>query len=85
MFMNAKKIEEITTKRKNPIAASIDFFGSIKSEFKSISWTPKKELKKLTKVILISTFLSGFIVYFGDLAVQKALNLVSLLTRLIFG
>ncbi len=85
MFMNAKKISEVGEKKKNPVMASIDFFGSLKSEFKTVSWTSKVDLRKYTKVIVISMLLSGFSVYFADLVIQKVLNVTSLLTRLIFG
>jgi len=83
--MNAKKTSEVGERKKNPVMASIDFFGSIKREFKAVSWTSKADLKKCTKVIIISMLLAGFSVYFADLVVQKVLNVTSLLTRLIFG
>ncbi len=85
MFMNAKKISEVGEPKKNPVMASIDFFGSLKREFKTVSWTSKADLRKYTKVIVISMLLSGFSVYCADLVIQKVLNTTSLLTRLIFG
>ena len=85
MFMSAKKIVDHESPKKNPIRASIDFFGSIKREFKTLSWTNGKELRKFTKVIIASTFTAGFLVYFADLLIQKVLNVMGLLTRLIFG
>ena len=85
MFMESRKLENHDEKKRGPIRSSIDFFGSLKKELKTLSWTERKELRKITKVIILSTFIAGFLVYFADLLIQKVLNVMGLLTRLIFG
>lgn len=84
MFMNAKKIEEEQPK-KNFFRKTVDFFGSLKQEFKQISWTNRKELKNYTKIILFSTFVVGLLVYIVDIGIQKILGVVHLIVQRIFG
>ncbi|MCH9633493.1 MAG: Protein translocase subunit SecE [Chlamydiae bacterium] len=85
MFMNAKKVTDIEAQKKNPIRASVDFFGALKRELRTITWTSRSDLRKYTKVIVLSMLLSGFLVYFADLGIQRILNGISLLTRMTFG
>lgn len=85
MFMSAKNVDAEKKGTKNPLKFTIDYFGSVKREFKTLSWTSAKELRKVTKVVIISTLSAGFLVYFADLGIQKVLNALGLLARLIFG
>ena len=48
----------------------------LKSEFGKITWTPKSELLLCTKLIVGSTFFFGFAIYFVDLVVKGALDLL---------
>ncbi len=85
MVTDIKKVASVPSQKKNPFVTLIQYFGATKREFKTLSWTTKEELKKSTKLILISTFVSGFLVYFVDIVIQKALLSINLLTRLVFG
>lgn len=85
MSSKTRQITEVSANKKKTFSAIINFFGATKREFKTLSWTTKKELVTSTKVILISTFVSGFAVYFVDILIQRLLSTISLLTRMIFG
>ncbi len=84
MFMNANKVEE-GKPRRNILRGFVNFFGSLKQEFKHISWTNRKELKKLTKVVLGSTFTVGLLIYVVDMGIQKFLAIVHFIIQRIFG
>lgn len=85
MSTNTKQVAEVPSPKKNIFVRFFQFIGATKREFKTLSWTTKAELKTATKVIVISTFTAGFTVYFADILIQKVLNSINLLTRLIFG
>jgi preprotein translocase subunit SecE len=61
------------------------FLGDIKSEFKKITWTSKEELKDYTRIVIATTFVCGFGVYFVDLFIRGFLNALEAVVRLIFG
>lgn len=59
--------------------------GQIKAELYKISWTDKQELLFFTKMVVISTFVSGLSVYLIDLIVKGALDLLGVCFRFMFG
>ncbi|OGN60604.1 MAG: preprotein translocase subunit SecE [Chlamydiae bacterium RIFCSPHIGHO2_12_FULL_27_8] len=61
------------------------YFKELKTEFKKISWTSKIELFAFTKIVLISTFLFSFLIYFSDVAIRGFLTLINIVSKLIFG
>ena len=85
MSTETRQIKDVSSKKKKSITSVFRFFGETKREFNTLSWTDKKELITATKVILISTFVSGFSVYFVDLLIQRLLSGINLLTQMIFG
>ncbi|MCP5492698.1 MAG: preprotein translocase subunit SecE [Chlamydiales bacterium] len=50
------------------------FVNSTKAELKKVCWTTKAELKKCTKVVILSTFIFGFGIYCVDLIIRGALG-----------
>lgn len=63
----------------------VNFVGDIKQELKKVEWTNKDELKVYTKIVLVSTFLFGLVIYGIDLAIQGVLGGISLLLRALVG
>ena len=63
----------------------IGFVGDMKQEFRKIEWTSAGELKSYTKIVLISTFLFGMVVYLIDVAIQGVLGGINLLVKLFGG
>jgi len=62
-------MEEIGTELKvSKIEKLKAFFLSLKQEIKIISWPSRKDLKKYTKLVILSTLGCGFCVYIVDLA-----------------
>lgn len=59
--------------------------SELKAEFKRIEWTSKQELILYTKIVLISIFVFGMLVYVVDLAIQGVLWGIQDLVRLIAG
>jgi len=64
---------------------AFQYFGSVKSEFKKISWTSKEELQVYTKIVIAATFLFGMLVYFIDVFIQYGLSIVNTVLRFIAG
>ncbi len=84
--MDADKISEFRVDAESRSSKSpIEFFGSVKRELKNISWTTREELRKYTKIIVVSTFASGFAIYFFDVLIQRALWISDALIKWIFG
>jgi preprotein translocase subunit SecE len=45
-----------------------NFFSGLRQEIEVISWPTQKELKKYTKLVILSTLGCGFCVYIVDLS-----------------
>jgi len=62
-----------------------NYFRSVQAEFNKISWTGKKELISFTKIVLSSIFIFSFVIYFADVSVRSVLNVINVISKLIFG
>jgi preprotein translocase subunit SecE len=51
-----------------------NFFYGLKQEIQQISWPTQKELKKYTRLVILSTLTCGFCVYIVDLASKYFLD-----------
>ena len=80
-MIEANKTIKSSVNKRNPLQSITNFFGDVKQEFKKITWTSKKELFKNTKIVLAAIFSVSFIVYFVDIAIQKTLQFLTLLTH----
>lgn len=63
--------------------AKASFIADFKSELKKVTWTPKQELVKCAKVVLISMFTFGLGIYAVDLTIRSVLTQLSNLVQLI--
>jgi preprotein translocase SecE subunit len=61
------------------------FIQGLKNELAKVSWTSKKELKTLTKTVLLSTVFFGLGIYAVDLVIKQCLFGIHALARLVFG
>jgi len=61
------------------------YFREVQREFGKITWVTKKELIRLSKVVLTSTILFGFGIYFIDLALQSSLQVIFKMARFVIG
>jgi len=61
------------------------FIQGLKQEMSKVSWTSKKELKTLTKTVLLSTVFFGLGIYAVDLVIKQCLFGIHALARLVFG
>ncbi len=61
------------------------FIQGLKNELGKVSWTSKKELKTLTKTVLLSTVFFGLGIYAVDLVIKQCLFGIHALARLVFG
>lgn len=61
------------------------FIQGLKHELGKVSWTSKKELKTLTKTVLLSTVFFGLGIYAVDLVIKQCLFGIHALARLVFG
>ena len=59
----------------------VSYFRRILKEFKNISWTSKDELITSTKVVVISTFVCAFGIYFIDMMIKSFLSLIGNFSR----
>lgn len=53
------------------------FVASLKKEARRITWPPKKSLKKNVKLVIVSMFGFGIVIYCADLVVNKGLSMVN--------
>mgnify|MGYP000874497079 CR=1 FL=1 len=58
------------------------FLSEVRSEFKKVTWPPKKEVRGTTIVVIITVFFFGFYLYGLDVAMS---HLAAGLTRLVGG
>lgn len=56
---------------------ALEYFESLKSEFRKITWTTKEELFFYTKLVMGASFLAGFAIYGVDLFIQGFLRFLS--------
>ena len=61
------------------------FFGDVKAELRKISWTNREELRVYTKIVVLTTFVFGMMVFFADLFIKNALEAISYVLRIIGG
>lgn len=88
-----KAIEKMDIKkpRSTPVSSVaegkkvVEFVGEVKQELRKIEWTSKDELKAYTKIVLVSTFLFGMLIYLADLLIQGVLGGINFLVRVIIG
>jgi len=59
--------------------------SELKEELKKVSWTTKSELISATKIVVISVFVFGMGIYFADLLIKGALELVKRSLLFVFG
>ncbi|MDB6080829.1 MAG: secE [Chlamydiia bacterium] len=86
--MNISQKREVTSSptMKAPSAKkAAQFLENVKSEFFKIQWTEDQDVKVYAKIVLISTFLLGMGIYLADVLIQKALFVVDVLFKLLFG
>lgn len=83
--MDAKKTQTDSATKKFQGKKVVEFVGEVKQELRKVDWTSKDELKSYTKIVLISTFFIGMIVYLIDLLIQGALGGINLIVKLITG
>lgn len=63
----------------------LSYFKEVIEELKKVSWTSREELKTCTKVVLVSVFLFGLLVYGIDLGIRGILDLIYYLTNSLVG
>jgi len=61
------------------------FLREVQEELKKVNWTTKEELKTCTKIVIGATFMLGLGIYFSDLVIQHALQLISSISKFIGG
>lgn len=83
--MTDKKSKQNGDKDLQQSVNAFEFVGDVKSELKKITWTSKEEIKVYTKVVVISTFVFGLMIYMIDLFVQGGLSSLSSLVKWVFG
>ena len=79
MVSSLKLMQANAKKRKT------SYFREVQNELKKVTWVSKNELASFTKIVLGSIFVFGFFIYFADLCIRGALNLINILSRLIIG
>lgn len=62
-----------------------DFIADVKSEIKKVHWTSPEELRVYAKIVVLTTLIFGFGIYFTDLIIQSILSGLSFLARVIAG
>lgn len=62
-----------------------EWIEEIKHEIKTINWTTPEELRVYTQIVVGATFFFGLGVYLVDLAIHGALNLLTMISRLLVG
>jgi preprotein translocase subunit SecE len=58
------------------------FFLGVRQELKAVAWPTQKELKKNTKLVILSTLGCGFCVYSIDLMSKYVLDLLRAVVKL---
>ncbi|NGX55827.1 MAG: Protein translocase subunit SecE [Candidatus Anoxychlamydiales bacterium] len=74
------KIMHKTEKRKKN-----NFLREVQNEFKKITWTTKAELILSTKIVLTGIFVFAIAIYFSDIIIRSALNLINVFAKIILG
>ena len=68
-------MQEIETELKpSKIEQIKEFFLGVKREIELVSWPTRKELKKYTKLVILSTLSCGFCVYVVDILSKYLLD-----------
>lgn len=81
----SQKQESTVSAPTQPIKRAYEYFEDIKAEFAKISWTEGGEVFTYAKVVVVSTFFFGMLIYFTDLIVHRVLYGFDSLMKLIFG
>lgn len=61
----------------------LSYLREVQNELKKVTWTSRAELLLSTKAVIIATFVFGFAIYLGDLAIRGCVDALSYLIRLI--
>lgn len=83
--MDAKNGRTNTSTKKSEKQPLLTFFSSVKQELKKVDWTNKEELKSYTKIVLLSTLISGTFIYLVDLIIRGFLGGINLLIKFFVG
>lgn len=83
-IMEVKKTAPIEATAKSSWSL-FDFVGNVKEEFWKITWTNPDELRLYTKLVVGATFVFGLGIYFTDLVIQSALQMLGTAFHFIFG
>ncbi|KPK32739.1 MAG: hypothetical protein AMS24_03290 [Chlamydiae bacterium SM23_39] len=59
------------------------YFRRVLQELKKVSWTSKEELIKSTKIVVISTFISGIGVYVIDIFIRNFMKIIGKIAYLV--
>ncbi len=62
-----------------------NYFREVQQELKKVNWTTKSELVTCTKIVIGATFVFGIGIYFADLIVKGALNVINIIAKWIGG
>lgn len=62
-----------------------NFLYEVKNELSKTTWTPKKELYSLVKIVIITTFVFGFLLFFVDMSLKNVLQILKIGFRSLFG
>jgi preprotein translocase SecE subunit len=62
-----------------------NFLYEVKEELSKTSWTPRKELFSLTRVVIASTFIFGFILFFIDMSLKNVVQVMKIGFHSLFG
>lgn len=78
-------MQEIETEQKNSLLSKVkNYFQEVRKEIQLVSWPSRSELKKYTKLVIVSTLACGFGVYIVDLTCKGFLDFLRYLTKLLF-
>ena len=62
-----------------------NFLYEVKQELAKTSWTPRKELFSLTRVVVTATFVFGFILFFVDMSLKNIMQVIKFCFQGLFG
>lgn len=70
--MDIKKAQNVSeVKSKKGVT---EFGREVKDELRKVDWTSKEELIAYTKIVVVSMFLFGIVIYFIDMLIQGFLG-----------
>jgi preprotein translocase SecE subunit len=75
----------MTTAAPKERKKKLSYFREVQNELKKVTWTPKQELFRSTKAVILATFIFGFAIYLADLGIRGVLDGVGSIVRFLFG